>query len=103
MEVFRLIKPRFSASTVSYTHLSLATIHPRGRELSLEVGANVIMPNVSPQEFRAYYTIYPDKLYSSEPLAIARQELEDLIVGVGRTVGQDLGHSPKPAFQNRNA
>ena len=79
---------------------SLATIHPRGRELSLEVGANVIMPNVSPQEFRAYYTIYPDKLYSSEPLAIARQELEDLITGVGRTVGQDLGHSPKPAFQN---
>lgn len=78
---------------------SLATIHPRGRELSLEVGANVIMPNVSPQEFRAYYTIYPDKIYSSEPLAIARQELEDLITGLGRTVGQDLGHSPKPAFR----
>ena len=78
---------------------SLATIHPRGREMSLEVGANVIMPNVSPQEFRAYYTIYPDKVYSSEPLAIARQELEDLITGLGRTVGQDLGHSPKPAFK----
>ena len=67
--------------------------------MSLEVGANVIMPNVSPQEFRAYYTIYPDKVYSSEPLAIARQELEDLITGLGRTVGQDLGHSPKPAFK----
>lgn len=77
---------------------SLATILPRGRERSLEVGANVIMPNVSPQEFRSYYTIYPDKVYSTEPLAIARQELEDLITGLGRIVGQDLGHSPKPAF-----
>lgn len=78
---------------------SLATLHPQGRELSLQVGANVIMPNVSPQEFRAYYTIYPDKVYSPEPLAIARQELVKLIQSQGRTVGKDLGHSPKPAFQ----
>lgn len=27
---------------------ALATIHPRGRELGIEAGANVVMPNLSP-------------------------------------------------------
>lgn len=38
---------------------ALASLHPEGRELALRAGANVIMPNVSPEEFRSLYQIYP--------------------------------------------
>jgi len=37
------------------------TIDPQGREKAINVGANVIMPNLTPNEFRENYLIYPDK------------------------------------------
>lgn len=78
---------------------SLATLAPNGRELSLRAGANVIMPNVSPQEFRAFYAIYPNKASSPDPINETRRRLIALIEGENRTVGQDFGHSPKAQFQ----
>lgn len=78
---------------------SLATLHPKGRELSLSVGANVIMPNVSPQEFRAYYAIYPNKASSVHSISETRQKLIAMIEAEGRIVAKDFGHSPKKQFQ----
>ena len=37
------------------------TVDPMGREKAIAVGANVIMPNLTPNEFRENYLIYPDK------------------------------------------
>ena len=37
------------------------TVDPQGREKAIAVGANVIMPNLTPNEFRENYLIYPDK------------------------------------------
>lgn len=37
------------------------TVDPLGREKAIAVGANVIMPNLTPNEFRENYLIYPDK------------------------------------------
>ena len=37
------------------------TLDPQGREKAIRVGANVIMPNLTPNEFRENYLIYPDK------------------------------------------
>ena len=41
---------------------ALGTIHPRGRELGILAGANVVMPNLSPRENRKKYLLYDDKL-----------------------------------------
>ena len=37
------------------------TIDPQGREKAISAGANVIMPNLTPGEYRESYFIYPDK------------------------------------------
>lgn len=73
---------------------SLATIHPHGRELSLQVGANVIMPNVGPQDMREFYAIYPNKLCTHDHIGDHREMLVTQIESLGRTVAQDQGHSP---------
>ncbi|MCK5862308.1 MAG: [FeFe] hydrogenase H-cluster radical SAM maturase HydE, partial [Candidatus Hydrogenedentes bacterium] len=44
-------------STTALATLNLAN----GRELGLLRGANVLMPNMTPPEYRALYEIYPDK------------------------------------------
>ncbi len=41
---------------------AMGTIHPQGRELALKVGANVIMPNMTPAPYRAKYQLYPGKI-----------------------------------------
>ena len=40
---------------------ALQAIHPAGREKALEIGANVIMPNVTPLCNRANYQLYENK------------------------------------------
>lgn len=41
---------------------ALGTIHPKGREMGLCAGANVVMPNISPAVVRELYTLYDDKV-----------------------------------------
>ncbi len=41
---------------------ALGTIHPLGRELGLQHGANIIMPNLSPAELRKMYMLYDGKI-----------------------------------------
>lgn len=77
---------------------SLATLHPQGRELALRAGANVIMPNVSPEEFRSLYQIYPGKLNTHDSIVEYRKKITELIEAEGRTVATDFGHSMHPAF-----
>lgn len=74
---------------------SLGTIHPQGRELALKSGANVVMPNVSPTEFRALYQIYPNKICLNDEPGHCRGCITGKILALGRTVSDDHGHSPK--------
>lgn len=43
---------------------ALATLDPRGRELGFECGANVVMPNLSPEGVRDDYTLYDNKAHT---------------------------------------
>ncbi len=62
---------------------ALATIHPRGRELGIEAGANVVMPNLSPVGVREKYTLYDGKVCTGEEAAECRNCLEKRIESVG--------------------
>ncbi len=59
---------------------ALATIAPTGRTEALAVGANVIMPNLSPNEARKRYNLYDGKKYvggeAAERLADTERELQ---------------------------
>ncbi|MBN2480662.1 MAG: [FeFe] hydrogenase H-cluster radical SAM maturase HydE [Bacteroidales bacterium] len=42
------------------------TIDPSGRELAVDAGANVIMPNITPVKYRQYYSLYNGKPFINE-------------------------------------
>lgn len=71
---------------------ALATIDPeRGRELGLARGANIVMPNVTPPEYRVLYEIYPGKACIHETADACHECLAHRIQSIGRTVGKGPG------------
>jgi biotin synthase len=71
---------------------ALATINTRnGRELGLMRGANVVMPNMTPPEYRRYYEIYPNKACIAEKPSDCATCLRGRIRSIGRTVGSGHG------------
>jgi len=71
---------------------ALATLDPEhGRELALLRGANVVMPNVTPPQYRTRYEIYPGKACMHETAATCHGCLTARIHALGRTVGQGPG------------
>lgn len=55
--ILRLMMPKINMVSATANQ----TLDALGREKAIVCGANVIMPNLSPQEFRDQYSIYPDK------------------------------------------
>lgn len=71
---------------------ALATINKEsGRELGLSRGANVVMPNVTPVEYRTKYEIYPGKACLNETAQQCQGCLRGRIASIGRTVGTGQG------------
>jgi len=75
---------------------ALATINKAsGRELALQRGANVIMPNLTPIHYRQMYEIYPGKACLMETAEQCRHCLHGRIQSIGRTIGSGRGDSPR--------
>ena len=72
---------------------ALGTIHPKGRELGILAGANVVMPNLSPADVRGDYLLYDNKLCTDEEAAECRTELEMRMNAIGYHVVTDRGDS----------
>jgi len=88
----RIVRP--DANIPSTT--ALATINQvQGRELGLQRGANVVMPNLTPVEYRGRYEIYPGKACVSETAEECRLCLRGRIESIGRTVGVGQGGRAK--------
>lgn len=74
---------------------ALQTLHPTGREMGLEAGANIIMPNLTPTHLRAGYQLYEGKPCLNENAATCRDCLQRRITGLGETIGYNAwGDSP---------
>ena len=78
---------------------ALASLHPEGRELALRAGANVIMPNVTPEAVRSLYQIYPGKLNTEDNMKDYYNRIRTIIESEGRTVASGFGHSFLPSYQ----
>jgi biotin synthase len=71
---------------------ALATINKaEGRELGLMRGANIVMPNLTPPEYRVKYEIYPDKACVNETAEMCRGCLKGRVAVLGREIGSGLG------------
>lgn len=77
---------------------ALGSIDSQGRQKALRAGANVVMPNITPNRYRRMYEIYPNKICLDDNPAHCRNCIGGIIASLGRTVATDCGHSPKENF-----
>lgn len=70
---------------------ALGTLTPKGRELGLLAGANVVMPNLSPVKYRKHYAIYDNKICTGDESAHCRQCLARRVESVGFRLVIDRG------------
>ncbi|QHI69885.1 [FeFe] hydrogenase H-cluster radical SAM maturase HydE [Tichowtungia aerotolerans] len=66
---------------------ALQALEHTGREMGLQCGANVIMPNVTETEYRPNYTLYDNKPCTDENSSMCRGCLTARITGIGETIG----------------
>ncbi|MGD0278596.1 MAG: [FeFe] hydrogenase H-cluster radical SAM maturase HydE [Smithella sp.] len=72
---------------------ALATLHPQGRLMALQAGANVVMPDFTPDVYKTRYDIYPGrKDVGSAQEIISR--LEKDFQSIGRTLLYSVGNRP---------
>lgn len=75
---------------------ALGTIHPKGRELGILAGANVVMPNLSPIDERHKYLLYDNKICTGDEAAECRNCLQKRIESIGFHVVTSRGdHKPE--------
>ena len=79
----RLLMPDINIAAAT----ALQAIDPAGREKALTIGANVIMPNLTPCEYRKEYLLYEDKPCLDEDAELCRNCLEARIELSGSEIG----------------
>ncbi len=82
---------------------ALGSLHPQGRELGILAGANVVMPNLSPEETREKYRIYDHKLSIGAESAAGLAELQRRLQAINCHVDGgrgDFNPAQEPADPN---
>ena len=82
LSVIRLMNPDVLLPATT----ALGTIDPRGRELGILHGANVVMPNLSPAAHRKDYSLYDNKICTGEEAA----ECLNCLKGRMRSIGYEI-------------
>ena len=77
--VARILMPEINMVAATATQ----TLDPQGRGKPIAAGANVIMPNLTPGEYRESYLIYPDKAGVQDK---ANDSLEESLAAIGHKV-----------------
>ena len=70
---------------------ALGTIHPQGRELGLQAGANVVMPNLSPVSVRKQYALYDNKICTGDEAAECIECMKRRVASVGYRIAVSRG------------
>ncbi len=78
LAVLRLLFPKILLPATT----ALGSIHPKGREMGILAGANVIMPNLSPADVREKYMLYDHKAVTGDESA---QNIKKLAVHIQET------------------
>lgn len=87
LAIIRLIHPHVLLPATT----ALGTLHPKGREMGIMAGANVVMPNLSPKDCRALYSIYDNKLSTGCEAAESVDQLRQNMGEIGTQAVVDRG------------
>lgn len=94
LRLISIIRLMFPNALIPST-TALGTIHPKGREMGLAAGANVVMPNLSPTSVRKLYSIYDNKICTGDEAAECRRCLENRVLAAGYRIVTDRGDHKK--------
>lgn len=102
MALTRLLLPDINIPATT----AMETLNPHGRIMALQAGANVVMPNVTAEDVRGKYEIYPNKV------GVNYTELSEKLNQIGRTISHKKGFrgnsdspltlNPSPAGRGKN-
>jgi len=81
--LLRILMPDINIAAAT----ALQAIDPAGREKAVAIGANVIMPNLTPMAHRKDYLLYEDKPCLDEDAELCKQCLEARIHLAGSEIG----------------
>lgn len=91
MAVMRLLMPDINIPATT----AMESLHPKGRIMALQAGANVVMPNVTEGEYRRLYELYPGKICVDDTPLHCRSFIGMKIMSIGRTIGTGYGAHKK--------
>ncbi len=77
--LLRLMRPRINIASTT----ALQTLDPRGREKGLMAGANVVMPNITPINYKKEYNLYEGKPGLVDQPDQSGQLIEQIIESAG--------------------
>ena len=87
MAIMRILMPDINIPATT----AMESLHPQGRIMALQAGANVVMPNVTEGEYRRLYELYPGKICVNDTPAHCCSCIGLKIRSIGRTIGQGRG------------
>lgn len=87
LAVIRILLPKVLLPATT----ALGTMDPLGREKGLQVGANVVMPNLSPVKNRKQYELYDNKICTGEEAAECRGCMGRRVASVGYELVTERG------------
>lgn len=87
LSIIRLIHPPVLLPSTT----ALATIAPQGRERGILAGANVVMPNLSPESVRNKYELYDNKLCTGAESAQCMNRLDIQMRSIGYKIVKERG------------
>ncbi|MBO5443256.1 MAG: [FeFe] hydrogenase H-cluster radical SAM maturase HydE [Alphaproteobacteria bacterium] len=91
MAIMRLLLPDINIPATT----AMESLHPKGRILALQSGANVVMPNITEGEYRRLYQLYPGKICINETPVQCRSCIGLKIMSIGRKIGMGYGSRKK--------
>ena len=87
LAILRLMLPKALLPATT----ALGTIHPKGRELGILSGANVVMPNLSPVSVRKKYMLYDGKICTGDEAAECMSCMKRRMERIGCQIVTDRG------------
>ena len=91
MALTRLLLPDINIPATT----AMETLHPEGRILALQSGANVVMPNVTCEDCKQKYEIYPGKAGLNNTPEEYKKVITERIKAIGRTISTGYGFHKK--------
>lgn len=80
---------------------AMQTLDPQGREQAIQVGANVIMPNLTPAKYRENYFLYQGKPKVADDFNLSIKTLEQSLAKIGAVIAY-REHGDSKHFASKN-